>query len=86
MALRLGEFANSVYESQRGPEIGKLVGPRKMVFVDDIPLRRFRQLMMNFRKFISLERRHSAVTRDAISVCEHSLAPEASPRTECLRP
>jgi len=70
MALLLGQFTNSVHESQGGPEIGKLVGAREVMLVDDIPLRRLRQLLMNFLKRVSLQRRHTAPARGAISVGE----------------
>src|SRR6266849_1868206 len=71
--LLLGQFAHSIHESQGGPEIGKLVGAHEVMFIDDIPLRRFRQLTMNFGEFVTLQRRNTAAAGDAISVCKHGL-------------
>jgi hypothetical protein len=39
MSLLFGQFANPVHESQRGLEIGKLVGASDVMFVDNLPLR-----------------------------------------------
>jgi|CZKS01.1.fsa_nt_gi hypothetical protein len=71
VALLFGQFSNPVHESQRGPEIGKLEGTREVMLVDKIPLAGFRQLPMDFSKFISLQRRYTAAAGDAISVCKH---------------
>jgi hypothetical protein len=65
MALLLGQFANLVHESQGGLKIGKLVGADDVVFFDDIPLCGLRQLPMNLRELIALQRRNSAVAGDA---------------------
>src|SRR5271165_4301948 len=54
MALLFGERANSIYESQGGLEVRKLVNPRNAVFVDDAPLRGIRQLLVKFLKLIAL--------------------------------
>jgi hypothetical protein len=74
MTLRLGHFANAIHESQGGLKIGELEGAHEVMLVDDSPLRRFRQLMMNFRKFVSLQRRNAAAAGDAISVCKRRTA------------
>jgi hypothetical protein len=76
MSLILRDFANPIHESQGGLEIGKLEGAHEVMFVDDIPQRRLGQLLMNFRKLVSLQRRHSAAAGNAISVCEQRAAHE----------
>ena len=41
------------------------------MLIDNIPLPRFLQLPMNFRKFVSFQRRYAAAAGDTISVCKH---------------
>src|ERR1035441_2612348 len=72
MALLLGESANSIHESESGLKIGELEGAHDVMLVDDVPLRRLRQLTMKIRKFFTLQRRNAAVAGDAFLVCEHS--------------
>src|ERR1035437_2974950 len=72
MALLLGHSANAIHESERGLKIGELEGSHDVMLVDDVPLRRFRQLPMKIRKFLSLYRRNAAVAGDPFLVCEHS--------------
>ena len=48
MALLLGQFADPIHEGQGGLKIGKLVGARDVMLVDDVPLRGLRQLLMKF--------------------------------------
>src|SRR5208337_2706714 len=74
MTLLSGQRADPVHESQGGLKVGKLVGAHKMMFVDDLPLRGLRQLTMNFRKFVALQRRNATATGNAISVCKHKAA------------
>jgi len=52
MSLFLGQFANSVHESQRGLEIGKLVGANNVMLIDDFPLRGIGQQAMNVGKIL----------------------------------
>ena len=54
MALFLGQLADSIYESQRGLEIGKLVLAHDVMLVDDLPLRGIGQLPMKFGEFFPL--------------------------------
>ena len=70
MALLLGHFADPIHESQCGFKIGKLVGAHNVMLVDDIPLRRLRQLRMKFQNFIPLQRRNTAATGNAFSICK----------------
>src|SRR6266849_11221580 len=69
--LLLGQFTHSIHESQGGLKVGKLVGAHEVMFIDDIPLRGFRQLTMNFGEFVTLQRRYAAAAGNAISVCKH---------------
>ena len=79
MALLLGQFTHPIHEGQGGSEIGKLEGAHEVMFIDDIPLRGFRQLMMNFGEFVSLQRRNTAAAGNAISVCKHRRAQDENP-------
>src|SRR5271157_1470178 len=77
MALLLGQIADSIHESQSGLKVSKLVSAHEVMLVDDIPLRRFRQLLMNFREFVSLQRRNTAAAGDASSVCKREVTHRA---------
>src|ERR1019366_1631579 len=70
MALLLGQFAYFVHESQSGLKVGELVSAHEVMLVDDSPLSWFRQLLMNFCEFVTLQRRYTAAAGDAISVCK----------------
>src|SRR5580704_19340172 len=59
MSLLLGDFADSIHESKSRFEVGKLEGAHEMMFVNDLPLPRFGQLLMNLSKFVPLQRRHA---------------------------
>ena len=54
MTLLLGHFANAIYESQGGLKVGKFVSAHEVMFVDNIPLPRVRQLSINLGEFVSL--------------------------------
>lgn len=75
MALLFGYFADTIHESQRGFKVGKLVRADKVVLIDGLPLRWFRQLLVNFPKLVPLQWRNSTATGDAIAVsqlrCSH---------------
>ena len=69
MPLLFGEGADSIYERQRRFEIWKFKAAHDVMLVDDIPMRRIFQLVMNFGKLFTLERRHTAAARNATSRC-----------------
>ncbi len=76
MSLIFRDFAHAIHESQSRLKIGKLEGAHQVMFVDDIPQRRLSQLLMNFRKLVSLERRYTTAAGNAISVCKQRAAHE----------
>ena len=65
MPLLLGNFSYPVYEGQRGTKIRKLVGAHNMVLVNDIPMGKFWQLVMDIDEFLSFERRNTAPAGNA---------------------
>src|SRR5208282_2608509 len=71
MALLLGQCANSIHKGEGRQEIGELVGAHEVMFLDDVPPPRFFQLLMNLRKFLSLQRWDTAAAGDAFLVCKH---------------
>ena len=54
MALLLGQSANVIHKSQGGLKVRDFVSAHEVVLVDDVPLRRLRQLSMNLGEFVSL--------------------------------
>ena len=53
MALLFGQCAYSIHEYKRRFKIRKLVAAHEVMFVDDIPLVGFAELMMNVEKISS---------------------------------
>jgi hypothetical protein len=85
MALLLGNFANSIYKSQSGLKVRKFVGAREMVFVDDFPLCRLRQLLMNFLELVALQRRNTDLRGSVHSSFFFPTLSDSARRPNCAR-
>src|SRR5277367_2948147 len=78
VTLLLRQFANPVHKSERGFEVGELKSADDVMLVDDFPLRRIRQLLIDFSKRLPLQRRNSPSTGYAIAIGQHFMHSKTS--------
>ncbi len=60
--LLLRKLTYAIYKPKGSAKIGKLEGPRDVVFVDDVPPI---DLLLKYRELLALERGHPSTARNA---------------------